>query len=94
VQLLQVQPGDEVRHFNWRRRLRWRGFGRSLLHLFSGRFTIGTEMRPDFVCEVVIKCTGVRLLVRNPHLRQVLYNHITLHFQFTCQFVDPNLPHA
>jgi hypothetical protein len=72
----------------------WHGLGKSLLHLFSGRFSIGTEMPPDFVREVVIECTGVRLLVRNAQLSQVLDNHIALHFQFTSQFVDPNLPHA
>ena len=92
MQLLQVQPCGHVRRFDCRRR--WRGRGRSLLHLFRGRFTIGTEMRPDFVGEVVIECTGVRFLVRNTQFGQVLYNHIALHFQFTCQFVDPNLPHA
>ena len=68
--------------------------GRSLLHLFSGRSTIGTEMRPDFVGEVIIECTGMRLLIGNTQFPQVLQNHIALHFQFTRQFVDPNLPHA
>jgi hypothetical protein len=92
VQFLQVQPCDDVRRFY--RSRRWRRFGRNLLHLFNGGFTIGTEMRPDFIREVVIKCTGVRLLVRNAHLRQVLDNHIAFHFQFTCQFVDPDLSHA
>jgi hypothetical protein len=52
------------------------------------------EMRPDFVREVVVERTGVRFLVRNAHLGQALDHHIALHFQFTCQFVDPNLPHA
>jgi hypothetical protein len=92
MQLLQVQPCDDVRRFYWRRR--WRRFDSSLLYLLNGRFAIGTEMRPDFVREVIIKCTGVRLLVRNTYLRQVLDNHIALHFQFTRQFVDPNLSHA
>jgi hypothetical protein len=92
VQLLQVQSYGHVWRFDWRRRLH--GRGRSLLHLFSGRFSIGTEMRPDFVGEVVIECTGVGLLIRNTQLRQVFQNDVTLHFQFTCQFVDPNLPHA
>jgi hypothetical protein len=67
MQLLQVQPCHPVRNFHGRRR--WRGFGRSLLLLFRGGFAIGTEMRPDFVREVVIKCTGVRLLVRNSDIR-------------------------
>jgi hypothetical protein len=92
VQLLQVQPCGHVRRFDYRRG-RHRG-GRSLPHLFRGRFTLGTEMRPNFIGLLVIECTGVRFLVRNSHLGQVLYNHIALHFQFTRQFVDPNLPHA
>jgi len=92
MQLLQVQPCNHVRRFNWRRR--WRGCYRSLLYLLNGGFAIGTEMRPDSIREVVIKCTGVRLLVRNTHLRQVLDNHIAFHFQFTCQFVNPDLSHA
>jgi hypothetical protein len=93
MQLLKVQPCGHVRCFDssLRRKLR---HGRSLLHFFRGRFTIGTEMRPDFVGEVVIERTGVRSLVRNALSGQVLYNHIAFHFQFTCQFVNPNLPHA
>jgi hypothetical protein len=51
-------------------------------------------MRPDFVGEVVIECTGVRFLVRNTQFRQVFQNKMALHFQFTRQFIDPNLPHA
>jgi hypothetical protein len=72
------------------------GRGSSLLHLFRfcGRFSADTEVRPNFVCEVVVERTGVRLLVRNSRLGQVLDNHVALHFQFACQFVDPNLPHA
>ena len=93
MQLLQVQPCGHVRRLDCGRRLH--GRGRRLLHLFfSGRFTIGTEVRPNFVCEVVIECTGVRFLIWNAKFRQILQNHIALHFQFTCQFVDPNLPHA
>jgi hypothetical protein len=76
------------------RRQHGRGRGRGLLHLFSGRFTIGTEMCPDFIGLVIIECTGVRFLVRKTDFRQVLYDHIALHFQFTRQFVDSNLPHA
>jgi hypothetical protein len=93
VQLFQIQPYVNVRRFDDRRR--WRGRGsRRLLHLFRGRFTLSTEMCPDFIGEVVIKCTGVRFLVRNSQLGQVIYNHIAFHFQFTRQFVDPNLRHA
>jgi hypothetical protein len=94
MQLPQIQPADGMHLFHWGRRRRWRGFNRSRLHLFSGRFAIGMEMPPDFVREVVIKCTGVRLLVLNADLRQIVDNHIAFHFQFTCQFIDPNLPHA
>jgi hypothetical protein len=52
------------------------------------------EMRADFAGEVVIEGTGVRFLVWYAQFRQVLQNHMALHFQFTRQFVDPNLPHA
>ncbi len=92
MEFLKVQPSRHVRLFHYRRRLGW--CGRSRLHLFHGSFTTGMEMPPDFVREVVIECTGVRFLVRNAQFGQVLYNHVALHFQFTCQFVDPNLPHA
>jgi len=92
VQLSEVQPGGYVRRFDCRSR--WRGRGRNLLHLFRAGLSIGAEMRADFTGEVVIECTGVRFLVRNSQFGQVLYNHIALHFQFTRQFVDPNLPHA
>jgi len=92
VQFLQVQPCGHVRRFDHRRR--WHGRGRGLLALSNAGFSIGTEMRSDFVGKGVIECTGVRFLVRNTQLGQVLYNHVALHFQFTRQFVDPNLPHA
>jgi hypothetical protein len=92
VQFFQIQPYVNVRRFDDRRR--WHGRGRSLLHFFSGRFTTDTEVCPDFVGLLVIECTGVRFLVRNSQLGQVLYDHIALHFQFTRQFVNPNLPHA
>jgi hypothetical protein len=92
VELLKVQPGGQMRRFNDGRWLH--GRGRSFLHLFNGRFATGMEMPPDFVREVVIERTGVRFLVRNAQSRQVLYNHIAFHFQFTCQFVNPDLPHA
>jgi hypothetical protein len=81
MEFLKVQPSGYVRLFdNYRRRLGRRG--RSRFHLFRGRFSIGTEMPPDFVREVVIERTGVRFLVRNAQFGQVLYNHIALHFQF------------
>jgi hypothetical protein len=72
------------------------GRGRSLLRLFrfGGGFTTGTEMSPNFLCEVVVERTGVRFLVRKSYLGQVLDHHITFHFQFASQFVDSNLPHA
>jgi hypothetical protein len=92
MEFLKVQPSGHGRRFSYRRRLGGRGGSR--LHLFRDRFSTGTEMPPDFVREVVIERTGVRFLVRNAQFGQVLYNHVALHFQFTCQFVDPNLPHA
>jgi len=76
------------------RRLHGRG-RRSLCRFgFSRSFATVTEMSPDFVRLVVIERAGVRFLVRKSDLGQVLDNHIALHFQFTRQFVDPNLPHA
>jgi hypothetical protein len=75
------------------------GCGGGFLRRFNFCFTFSlaatvTEMRPDFVREVIIKRTGVRFLVRDALFGQVFDNYITLHFQFTCQFVNPNLPHA
>jgi hypothetical protein len=94
VDILQVQPCGQRRLFSYWRRLHERG-RRSLCHFgFSRSFATVTEMRSDFARLVVIERAGVRFLVRNSQLGQVLYNHITLHFQFTRQFVDPNLPHA
>jgi hypothetical protein len=93
VQLLQVQTGMRGRRFGSRRGRRRRG-SRFLRLLFRGRFSTSMEMRADFVCELVVERTGVRLLVRNAHLGQVFNNHIALHFQFACQFVNPNLSHA
>jgi hypothetical protein len=94
VDLLQIQPGGNMGRFDNRRS---RTGGYRGLHgsgHFGGRFTTVTEMRPDFVGEIVVKCAGMRFLVRNTQPRQVLEDHITLHFQFTRQFVNPNLPHA
>jgi hypothetical protein len=94
MDLLKIQTCRHVRRLNnwsWLRRCRsWR------LHRvsFSGRFATRTEMPPDFVRKFIIEGTGVRFLVLNAQLRQILHNKIALHFQFTCQFVNPNLPHA
>jgi hypothetical protein len=93
VQLLQVQHSGHGRRFD-HRRSGWHGRGRRLFHNFRGRLTIGTEMRTDFVGEVVIERTGVRLLIGNTQSRQVFQNNVAFYFQFTRQFVDPNLPHA
>jgi hypothetical protein len=92
MEFLKVQPSGHVRRFSFRFSLGGRGGRR--LHLFRDRFSAGTEMPPDFVRKVVIERTGVRLLVRNAQFGQVVYNHVAFHFQFACQFVDPNLPHA
>lgn len=72
------------------------GRGRDIFRVFSrGRcFAAVAEMRTDPVCKVVVKRTGVRFLVRMTLLGQVLDYDVTLHFQFACQFVDSNLPHA
>jgi len=92
MEFLKIQPCGHRRCFRYGCRLGGRGGGR--LHLYRGRLSTGTEMPPDFVREVVIERTGVRFLVRNTQFGQVLYNHVALYFQFACQFVDPNLPHA
>jgi hypothetical protein len=93
VQLFQIQDWRYMRCFgdgSWglvRLRL--------LLRLFySDRPTFSTKVFPHSVREVVIKCTGVRFLVGNSNFRQVVQNDIAFHFQFTCQFVNPNLSHA
>ena len=94
VDLLQVQPWGQRRLLRYWRRLHGRG-RRSLCHFgFSRSFATVTEMRSDFARLIVIERAGMRFLVRNSQLGQVLYNHVALHFQFTRQFVDPNLPHA
>ena len=94
VQLLQVEHSRHGRRFHYRRRSGWHGHGRRLFHNFGGRFTISTEMRADFVGKVVIERTGVRLLIGNTQSRQVFQNNVAFYFQFTRQFVNPNLPHA
>jgi len=82
------------RRFDYRRSLHG-GSRRSLYRFtFNRRVSTVTEMRADFIGLIIIERTGVRFLVRNTNFGQVLDHHITLHFQFTCQFVDPNLPHA
>jgi len=92
VQLFKVQPCGCVRRFD--RRRRWRRRARSLFHQFRGRFSIGTKMRPDFISKIIIECTGVRLLIRNTQSRQVVNYHIAFYFQFTRQFVNPDLSHS
>ena len=96
VDLLQVQPWGNRRFLSDRRWVHGGGCGgRSLCRFgFSRGFATVAEMRSDFVRLVVIERAGVRFLVRNSDLGQVLDYHMTLHFQFTRQFVDPNLPHA
>jgi hypothetical protein len=93
---LLVHHCGQCRFLSYWRRLHTRGRGgRSLFPFgFSRSFATVAEMRTDFVSLVIIKRAGVRFLVRNSDLGQVLDYHITLHFQFTRQFVDPNLPHA
>jgi hypothetical protein len=51
-------------------------------------------MRPDFVGEIIIERTRMRLFVLNTDLDQVFQDQIAFNFQFTRQFVDPYLPHA
>jgi hypothetical protein len=93
---LLVHHCGQRRFLSYWRRLHGRGRGgRSLFRFsFSRSFATVAEMHTDFVRLIVIERAGVRFLVRNSQLGQVVYNHITLHFQFTRQFVDPNLPHA
>jgi hypothetical protein len=91
---LLVQPCGQRQFLNYGCRLHGRGRHSLYRFGFSCSFATVAEMRPDFVGLVVIERTGVRFLVRMSDLGQVLYNHIALHFQFTRQFVDPNLPHA
>jgi hypothetical protein len=66
VKFFQIQHRGDVRCFD--RRRRFCGCGGRLLHLFfSGSFIPCPEMLPDFVCQVVIECAGVRFLVLDPY---------------------------
>lgn len=92
VQLLQIQTGRDVRRFHdgCSRRRSWRRF----LRCGRSSMPVGANMRPHSVGEVVIKRTRMGFLVLNAQPHQALNNHIAFYFQFTCQFIDPNLPHA
>jgi hypothetical protein len=92
MEFFQVQPGGRVWRLGHMLRRRWHS--RWGLRLFRSRFATGTKMLPDLIRKIVIECTGMGLLVRNTQFRQVFQNQITLHFQFSCQFVNPNLSHA
>jgi hypothetical protein len=71
----------------------WGGSGRRSLFFRCSIATV-PDMRSDFIRHIIIERTGVRFLVVNANSHQEFDNDVALHFQFACQFVDPNLPHA
>jgi hypothetical protein len=56
-------------------------------------FTQGTEMPPNLVGELVVKRTGMRLLL-NPERVKILQDEVTLDLQFTRQNVDSYVAHS
>jgi hypothetical protein len=92
LQLLQVEAWKRVRRFG--RGCGWWRRGRRFLHRLGGGLTFGAKARANFVGKVVIESTGVGFLVRNTQFHQIIHDYLTLNFQFTRQFVNPNLPHA
>jgi hypothetical protein len=92
VEFFQVQHCGRVRRLG--HRLRWHRRSRWDFRLFRSRLATGTKMLPDLISKIVIERTGMRFLIGNTQFRQVVQNQMTFHFQFSCQFVNPNLSHA
>jgi hypothetical protein len=48
------------------------------------------EVLPDFIRNVIINCTGVRLLVRLAYFMKIVQDSLTLHFQLARQVINAN----
>jgi hypothetical protein len=99
LQLGLDNVGELLRFCNRRRRLfghNWSGRsrkrGRSLLSSFA-RLTQSAKMFPNLVGQFIVERAGMRLFL-NPEYGEVLQDELTLHLQFTRQYVDSYITHS